>query len=413
MSRYQKFVVALLAFLQFTVILDFMTLSPLGATLMPALRLTPAQFGLLVSVYAFSASASGLLAAGFADRFDRKRFLLFFYGGFILGTLFCGVANDYASLLAARMVTGFFGGVLGSIVSAIATDLFPLQMRGRVMGIVQTAFSASQILGIPVGLFASNHWGWHAPFIMIVSVSVPVGAVVAFRLRPIDAHLKPSSDRQSAFGHLRATVGNRHHLEAFATTVLLSTGVFMLVPFSSAFSVHNLGVDLKELPLVYLITGLFTMCTGPLVGRVADTFGKFKTFVVGSSLGVVMVLVYTSLGRTPLLQVIAINVVMFVSISSRMISSQALVSAIPSPDSRGSFMAVSASVQQLSGGISSVLAGLIVAEGPGGTLVHFERLGYAVAGASLITLFMMNRIRRAVPERIRVVLSETPSVRSG
>jgi predicted MFS family arabinose efflux permease len=413
MTRYQKFVVALLAFLQFTVILDFMTLSPLGATLMPALRLTPAQFGLVVSVYAFSASASGLLAAGFADRFDRKRFLLFFYGGFILGTLLCGVAKDYASLLTARMVTGFFGGVLGSIVYAITTDLFPLEMRGRVMGFIQAAFSASQILGIPAGLFLSNLWGWHAPFIMIVAVSVPVGAVIALRLRPIDAHLKPSGRRQSPFGHLRATVANRRYLEAFATTVLLSTGGFMLMPFGSAFSVHNLGVDLEELPLVYLITGLFAICTGPLVGRAADRFGKFRTFVFGSSLGIVMVLFYTSLGRTPLLQVIAINVVLFVAISSRMICSQALMSAIPSPDTRGSFMAVSASVQQLSGGVASVLAGLIVVEGPGGVLLHFERLGYVVAGASLVTLLMMNRIRRVVPERPRVVVPEMRSARLG
>ena len=407
MTRYQKFVIALLTFLQFTVILDFMTLSPLGATLMPALHLTPAQFGLVVSVYAFSASASGLLAAGFADRFDRKRFLLFFYGGFILGTLFCGVAGSYHSLLVARMVTGFFGGVLGSIVSAIATDLFPLELRGRVMGFVQTAFSASQILGIPAGLFLSNLWGWHAPFIMIVAVSVPVGAVIVLRLRPIDAHLKPRDERRSPYGQLRATFSNPRYLEAFATTMLLSTGGFMIVPFGSAFSVHNLGVELKKLPLVYLITGLFAIWTGPLVGRAADKFGKFRTFLFASSLGIVMVLFYTSLGRTPLLQVIAINVVMFVAISSRIISSQALISAIPSPDTRGSFMAISASVQQLSGGLASVLAGLIVADGPGGVLLHFEQLGYVVAGASFAALLMMNRLRRGVPERPRVVVPQT------
>src|SRR5262249_12388191 len=157
------------------------------------------------------------------------------------------------------------------------------------------------------------------------------------------------------------------------------------------------------LPLVYLITGLFAIGTGPLVGRAADRFGMFRTFVFGSSIGVVMVLLYTSLGRTPLLQVIAINVMLFVAISARMICSQALMSAIPSPDTRGSFMAVSASAQQLSGGVASVLAGLIVVEGPGGVLLHFERVGYVVAGASLVTLLMMNRISRAVPERLRAV----------
>src|SRR3954453_3197495 len=155
-TRYQKFVVAVLAFLQFTIVLDFMIISPLGALLLPALHITTRQFGLVVSVYAFRAGASGLLAAGFADKFDRKRLLLFFYAGFLLGTLLCGVADTYSFLLGARIVTGIFGGVIGSICMAITADLFPLEMRGRVMGTVQTAFAASQVMGLPLGVFLSN-----------------------------------------------------------------------------------------------------------------------------------------------------------------------------------------------------------------------------------------------------------------
>src|SRR3954467_10379969 len=189
-TRYQKFVIATLAFLQFTLILDFMIISPLGAMMMPTLHITPQQFGLAVSSYAFSAGASGLLASGFADRFDRKRLLLFFYVGFILGTLLCGLAGSYPALLLGRIVTGLFGGVIGSVVLAIATDLFPLQMRGRVMGFIQTAFAASQVLGLPAGLYVANRWDWHAPFLAILAVAVPAGLVIAFFMKPVSAHLK-------------------------------------------------------------------------------------------------------------------------------------------------------------------------------------------------------------------------------
>src|SRR3982751_635453 len=151
-TRYQKFIVAVLAFLQFTIILDFMIISPLGALLLRDLHITTRQFGLVVSAYAFSAGASGLLAAGFADKFDRKRLLLFFYAGFLLGTLLCGVAGSYAFLLGARIVTGVFGGVIGSISMAIVADVFPLEVRGRVMGFMQMGFGARQVLGIPMGL---------------------------------------------------------------------------------------------------------------------------------------------------------------------------------------------------------------------------------------------------------------------
>jgi predicted MFS family arabinose efflux permease len=159
----------MLAFLQFAVILDFMIMSPLGALIMPDLKITTAQFGLVVSAYAFSAGASGLLTAGFADRYDRKKLLLFFYTGFILGTVWCGLAQSFESLLAARVFTGLFGGVIGSIVLAISTDLFPPQMRGRVMGLIQTAFAASQVLGIPAGIYLSNQWNWHVPFLAMAA----------------------------------------------------------------------------------------------------------------------------------------------------------------------------------------------------------------------------------------------------
>src|SRR4051812_45626878 len=196
-TRYQILVVAILAFLQFTIILDFMIISPLGAMMMPTLHINPQQFGLAVSSYAFSAGASGLLAAGFADRFDRKRLLLFFYAGFIVGTLLCALATTYPLLLAARIVTGLFGGVIGSVVLAIATDLFPLEMRGRVMGFIQTAFAASQVLGLPAGLYFANHWDWHAPFFAILAVAMPAGLVILLRMKPVADHVALKQERSA------------------------------------------------------------------------------------------------------------------------------------------------------------------------------------------------------------------------
>src|ERR1700735_3346694 len=233
-SPYQKFVTAILAFLQFTVVLDFMILSPLGAQLMPALQISPVQFGLLVSTYAFSAGVSGFLTAGFADRFDRKKLLLFFYAGFLAGTLLCGLAPSYHWLLLARMVTGVFAGVVGSISFAIVTDLFPLEMRGRVMGVIQTSFAASSVLGIPLALLLSTRWGWNAPFFMIVAVSAVVGGMIFIYMRPVAEHLQHHPDR-SPLHHLIHTVSNRVYLQGFATTGLLTVGGFMLMPFMSVF----------------------------------------------------------------------------------------------------------------------------------------------------------------------------------
>jgi predicted MFS family arabinose efflux permease len=394
-SRYQSLLVALLAFVQFTIILDFMIMSPLGAIMMPALNITAAQFGVAVSAYAFSAGISGILAAGFADRFDRKRLLLFFYVGFTLGTALCALAPNYHVLLLGRIVTGVFGGVIGSVVLAIVTDLFALHLRGRVMGFVQTAFAASQVLGIPAGLFLSNHWNWHVAFGALVGLSIAAIVAILFVMKPVNDHLRLKQEK-TAFRHLIATVGQPRYTLAFAVTTLLATGGFMLMPFGSAYTVHNLGIDIVHLPTIYLISGLFSIFIGPLVGRASDAFGKFPTFAFGSGVSVVMVLIYTHLGLVSLTTAIIVNVLMFVGIFSRMIPSQALISAIPEPSQRGSFSAVSASLQQLSGGLGSVLAAAIIAQNPDGSLRNFDWLGYIVVGTSLLSLVAMYFVQKAV-----------------
>jgi predicted MFS family arabinose efflux permease len=394
-SSYQKFVAAILAFLNFTVILDFMILSPLGAQLMPALQISPVQFGLLVSTYAFSAGLSGILAAGFADRFDRKKLLMIFYAGFLAGTLLCGLASGYHTLLLGRLITGLFAGVVGSVSFAIITDVFPLEMRGRVMGIIQTAFAASSVLGIPIGLLLSTRWRWNAPFLLIVVVGAAVGWLIQARMRPVDGHLQRHPDR-SPLHHLLRTVSNRLYLQGFATTTLLSVGGFMLMPFMSAFMVHNVGVPVVRLPLVYVLVGLFSAVAGPLIGRASDRFGKFNVFFFGCVLTVIMVVIFTHLAITPLWLLVTVLVILQIGIFSRMISASALMSALPAPADRGAYMSISSSIQQVAGGVAAVLSGMIVVEGADGVLVYFDRVGYVLVGTTLLTLSMMYFINRRI-----------------
>jgi predicted MFS family arabinose efflux permease len=395
LSSYQRLVVAILAGIQFTIVLDFMILSPLGALVMPALKIGPSQFGLVVSTYAFSAGVSGILTAGFADRFDRKKLLLFFYCGFLVGTLLCGLASNYPFLLVGRMVTGLFAGVVGSVASAIVTDLFPLEMRGRVMGVIQTAFAASSVLGIPIALLLSNHWSWNAPFFMIVAVSAGVIGVIQFYLHPVDEHLKHRPDR-SPVHHLLHTVSMPRYIQGFITTGLLTVGGFMLMPFTSAFVVHNVALPIERLPLLYVITGVFAVATGPLIGRATDAFGGLKVFGFGCAMTIVMVLIYTHLNPIPLWQLVVVSVLLQTGIFSRMISSSAMLSAVPAPPDRGSYMSISSSLQQMAGGLAAMVAGLIVVENADGSLSHFDVLGYVLVVTTLLSLTFMYFISRNI-----------------
>ncbi|MCB0429664.1 MAG: MFS transporter [Flavobacteriales bacterium] len=395
-TRYQVFIVAILTILQFTIVLDFMVLAPLGYILLDKLHITPHEFGLVVSAYAFSAGISGFLAAGFADKFDRKRMLLFFYGGFILGTFLCGFAPTYELLMGARILTGIFGGVISSISFAIITDLFAFQQRGRVMGFVQMAFAASQILGLPVGLYLANQFDWHAPFLMIAALSIPVAIVVSFKMKPVNEHLKLKSEK-NAFLHLWHTLKEWKYVQAFLTTTLLATGGFMLMPFSTAFLVNNVGLTEHDLPQLFMFTGLFSVVTGPIIGRLSDVLGKFRVFAVGSVIGGLMVYVYTNLPPSTFWLVLAINVILFIGISSRIISATALITAVPEPKDRGAFMGINSSIQQVSGGIASVIAGLIVDQkGEDQPILHFNTIGWVVVCSMAICILMMWNIDRNI-----------------
>jgi len=400
-TAYQVFVIAILTILQFSIILDFMVLSPLGAFLIRDWHIHPAQFALVVSVYAWSAGISGLLSAGFADKFDRKKYLLFFYAGFLGGTVLCAIAPDYRFLLFARIITGIFGGVISSISFAIISDLFKWEVRGRVMGFVQMAFAASQVLGLPIGLLLADRFGWHSSFWMIAAVGLLVGIVIVVYMKPIKEHLKIKSDQRHPFHHLLKTVSQPQYLRAFMAMTLLATGGFMLMPFGSTFSNLNLGIQLRQLWILYGITGGFTIIFGPLIGKASDKIGKYRIFVYGTIVSSAIVVIYTHLGITPLWIIILLSVLLFVGITSRMITSSALMTAVPEPQDRGAFMSINASVQQIAGGIAAWVAGLIVLQSNNNSpLQHYDILGYVVIGTMFITVVLMYFLNRYVQIKV-------------
>ncbi len=398
-TGYQKFVIFILSVTQFSVILDFMVMSPLGDMLMKSMELKPSQFGLAVSAYAISAGVSGLLTAGFADRYDRKKLLLFFYAGFIAGTLLCGAANTYWLLLAARVVTGLFGGVIGSISMAIITDLFDIHHRGRVMGFAQMGLGASQVLGIPVSLYIANHWGWQSPFLMVAGLSLVVFILIFLKMQPVRKHLALQHDK-TAFMHLWHTVAKRNYRIGFLAMALLSIGGFMMMPFGTAFAVNNLGISNAQLPTLFMVSGIGSLIVMPLLGKLSDKVDKFTLFTIACVWMMVVVVLYTNLSITPLWQVMAFNVMMIMGIMGRMIPAGALMTAMPEMRDRGAFMSVSSSLQQMAGGIAAAVGGLIVVQqDKSSPLQHYDTLGYIMVVLSIITIIMVYRISKIVKKR--------------
>jgi predicted MFS family arabinose efflux permease len=149
MSRKEITLLTILAFINFTNIMDFMIMLPLEKFLENSFHITTTQFGFLVSVYGFSACAASMTASFFVDRFDRKHVLLIAFAGLIIGTFGCGIANSYETLMASRIVAGMFGGLIGAQALAIVGDSFPYERRGRAMGFLFAGFVMATIAGVP------------------------------------------------------------------------------------------------------------------------------------------------------------------------------------------------------------------------------------------------------------------------
>lgn len=392
LTRYQWLAVAILALTQFTVVLDFMVMSPLGDLLMKDFKVKPDQFGIVVSSYALAAGISGFLTAGFADRFDRKRLLVFFYSGFIIGTLFCGMADSYGQLVWARILTGLFGGVMSSISMAIVADIFSLEQRGRVMGFMQMGFGLSQIVGIPLSLYIAAEYHWQTPFYLIVGLSIGMLLAILLALKPINAHLALKREH-SAFSHLLATIKNRNYRIGFMATAFMSLGGYFMMPWGSAFAVNNVGLSQKDLPLLFMIVGISTFMIMPFIGWIADKVNKFQLFMIASLVMIGSVLVYVHLGETTLFALIVVNIFMMGGIMARMVPSQALTTSVPEAKDRGAFMSINSSLQQMAGGVAAMIGGKIVWQySPSAPLMNFDLLGYVVIAVIIINIYLTYRV---------------------
>lgn len=398
-SGYQIMVITVLALTQFTVVLDFMVMSPLGDKLMKAMTLTTSQFGVAVFSYAFSAGISGFLTAGFADSFDRKKLLLFFYIGFILGTLFCGLADTYPLLIAARIVTGLFGGVISSISMAIVSDLFKLEQRGRVMGFMQMGFGASQVLGIPISLFIANKWGWQSPFFMIVGLATIVWIAVAFKLQPITKHLE-IKNKDNALKHLWHTISQKNYRIGFMATALMSLGGYMIMPWGSVYAINNLKVTENQLPILFMISGVATLLIMPIIGKLSDKIDKLKLFIIASVWMIIVVLIYSNLIPVPFWVVVMLNVFMMMGVMARMVPSISLVSELPELHDRGAFMSINSSLQQLAGGIAAAIGGMIIVQKNNySPIENYDTLALVVSAFVLVCIYMLTRVNQLLKNK--------------
>jgi MFS transporter, DHA1 family, inner membrane transport protein len=392
MNRQEKTIIALLAALNFTHILDFMIMMPLGNKLMPHFGISPQQFSVAVSAYGVSAFVSGIAGSFFVDRFDRKKVLLFGYAGFIIGTFCCGIAWSYPLLLAARIVAGLFGGLISAQVLSIVADTFSYERRGRAMGTIFAAFSIASILGVPGSLMLADAFDWHTPFFAIAGMGVLVFVLVMRYLPVMTKHLHPGAAKPATLEVFREIFKSPMQRLALLFNGMLILGHFLIIPFMNPYMQHNVGFTELQRSLIYMVGGVCSFFAAPLAGKLADKRGKYPVFVVCALASLLPVFLITNMPQVKYYYVLMVTGFWFMMSTGRGIPVQAMVSNVVNPEHRGSFMSINSSMQQLFMGIASLMAGWILVEQPDKKILHYQTVGYLSIGIILLCIFIGYRL---------------------
>jgi predicted MFS family arabinose efflux permease len=389
----EKIVLLLLAALNFTHILDFMIMMPLGNYLMPHFNISSQQFSMLVAAYTFSAGTSGFLAAFFVDKYDRKKVLILAFIGFLIGTLFCAIAPSYIILLISRIVAGIFGGLIGAQVLSIVADLVPYERRGAAIGIIMAAFSVASVFGVPFSLYLANIFNWHGPFFFVAGFGTLLIPLLIKYLPKMDSHIQQDSRQKiHPFTLLRDIGKDKDQVLALLLSATIMLGHFLIIPFLNPFLEFNKGFSKLQTPMVYMVGGALTLVSSPFMGRIADKIGKHRLFVIMAILAIIPIAIITNLPDIPFYMVLCVTGFWFVVSSGRMIPAQAMISNVVAAERRGSFMSINSSVQQVFVGIASVLAGLIIVKTSSNSLLHYEVTGYISIAITLLSLFFVTKL---------------------
>ena len=389
----ERLLLFLLAIIQFAHILDFMIIMPLGKTLMESMNISPQQFTFVVSSYSIAAFAMSLLSALMIDRFDRKHALLFLSTGFTIGTLACSFAPGYYSFLMARSVAGAFGGVISALILSIIADTIPYERRSTAMGYVMTAFSAASVLGVPAGIYLSTTYSWRTPFFILGLLSILVTLMIFFIIPPLRKHLESDAPKINAFRNIYDILRNTNQRRALVFNVILMLGHFTIIPFLAPYMESNIGFSAYDVTYIYLIGGLFTVVLLPIYGKLADKYGNLEVFTIANFLALFSIFAITNLPPVSIAVALCVTSSYFVVASGRSVPATTMVTSVVRPENRGSFMSLRASVVQLSLGVGSAIAGMIVIENPDGTLANYQYVGYIAIAMSILAWWLARKLK--------------------
>jgi predicted MFS family arabinose efflux permease len=406
----ERTVIFLIGAVQFVNILDFMMVLPLGPFFAGPLGIPPSRIGVIGGSYTAAAAISGIACSFFLDRFDRRKALGLAVAGLVMATALGGFSVGFGSIVFARILAGFFGGPATSLSLSIVADVIPAERRGKALGAVMGSFSVAAVLGVPAGLELARWGGWRLPFFSVAGLGLVLLPVAIALLPPLRGHLGiAASVRRTGFLGLLSL--RTVQLSILATVVVMSSA-FLVIPVITPYLIFNLRFPAKDLKWIYMIGGALSFVVLRVIGALVDRYGSTRLATVGTAM-FLLVSWLSFVSYDARLPITALFVLFMVGMNFRMAPYQTLISKVPAPQERASFMSLMSATQHLSTSAGAVFSSVVLSTGEDGALVGMPALGMlAMAVAALVPpLFWLveRRVARAAPMPTAPVVVEASS----
>lgn len=400
----ERLLLFILAAIQFTNIVDFMIMMPMGDILQKQLMISPGQYGWLVSSYGLAAGVTAFAGVFYLDNIDRKKALLTAYLGFMIGTLSSAIIPNtdnqqlnYFLFIGTRVLTGLTGGLLGGLVLSIVGDVIPLERRGRAMGTITIAFSLASIIGMPltltlVDIFKNN---WHVPFYFVSALSLPIWIIAFKAIPPMNAHLHQRTEVYNRMDTIRSVFSTPQQRSALIFTILLVLGQFTVISFLTPYNINNVGLSQSQIKYIYLVGGICTVASGFFIGKLVDKYGRFRIFTIFAFISLLPIAVATNLPKAGLWLVLLNAGLFFTVISGRMIPANTIITAVVDPKNRAGFMSLNSAAQSFASGSSAAIAGMIVYQADEHSpLEYYWIVGLLAIAATILSLFVLRKLKQ-------------------
>ncbi|MFE6799711.1 MFS transporter [Paenibacillus chitinolyticus] len=342
------------------------------------LGVSTSEAGLLVTVFALAAAIVAPILIALTINVDRKKLLMAALSVFIASNGLMFVNLSYETVLWVRIIQGASGGITTVVAMAVATRLVEKERRGNAIGIILMGLSSSLVLGVPIGTFFSEMFGWRILFMGIGLLSVLPLLIIYKKVPAIKEEDKVTLRMQLSI------LRNSNILAALVITLFYIGGYSTLFTYMTPFLQAASSLSITEISGVLFLAGICSFVGSRVGGQLADAKGSKFTICLGLLLQGATLLLFALAGVNLFVLILVIMIFMLATWSISPAQQLYLVTLAPrNPDIA---LSVNTSFIQFGFALGSALGGFVISRT---SVLYLNWLGLAAVSIALLLAILL------------------------